>query len=189
MTIKLLHFLLHLLSSCAVKLGSELFSFVHLMIEVAEIFDLKIFFKNKWRLRHSYWTVLIRFHKGPKMLIWHCRDFVQLLDCNLDEIKTVITGPSRFMGSLIQSKAPSCVANGTRPFPPANILSFVSSADAKTFAAAVSKENRAFCYVYFLHSSRYGPLLGVGGVGLSVATRREVSPSRSNIFLTKWRIY
>lgn len=74
--------------------------------------------KNEWRLRHSYWTVLIRFHKGPKMLIWHCTDFVQLLDCNLDDIKTVITGPSRFMCSLIQSKAPSCFANGTHPFPP-----------------------------------------------------------------------
>lgn len=52
------------------------------------------------------------------MLIWHCTDFVQLLDCNLDDIKTVITGPSRFMCSLIQSKAPSCFANGTHPFPP-----------------------------------------------------------------------
>lgn len=115
------------------------------------------------------------------MLIWHCTDFVQMPDCNLDDIKTVITGPSRFMCSLIQSKAPSCFANGTHPFSPANILSFVSSADAKTFAAAVSKENCAFCCVCFLHSSRYGPFLG-GGVCRQLQDERS-APQDQIFFL------
>lgn len=59
------------------------------------------------------------------MLIWHCTDFVRLLGSNLNDIKTAITGPSRFMCSLIQSKAPSCFGNGTHLFfPQYFIISF-----------------------------------------------------------------
>lgn len=172
--------------SWEVKLGSELFSFVHLMIEVTEIFDLKIK-KNEWRLRHSYWTVLIRFHKGPKMLIWHCTDFVQLLDCNLDDIKTVITGPSRFMCSLIQSKAPSCFANGTHPFPPPIFYHLFLLQTPKLLQLPFPKKIVPSA-TYTSCTAADMDLFWGGGV-LSVATRREVSPSRSNIFLTKWRIY
>lgn len=149
-----------------------------LMIEVIKIFDYKK--KKKNRVRHSYWTVLIRLHEGPKMLIWHCTDFVRLLGSNLNDIKTAITGPSRFMCSLIQSKAPSCFANGTHLFSP-NILSFLSSVE--TFACAISKEKRAVCCCCAGTAADTDPF------GLSVATWWEVSPSRSNIFLTKWRIY
>lgn len=65
------------------------------------------------------------------MLIWHCTDFVQLLGCNLDDIKTAITGQSTFMCALIQSKAPSCFAATQVSHSFFNILSFVSSVDAK----------------------------------------------------------
>lgn len=67
------------------------------------------------------------------MLIWHCTDFVQLLGCNLDDIKTAITGPSSFMCSLFNGKVQA--ATGTFFF--SIFLSFVSS--ARTFAFAVSK--------------------------------------------------
>lgn len=67
------------------------------------------------------------------MLIWHCTDFVQLLGCNLNDIKTAITGQSTFMCSLIQSKAPSCFATIQVTHSFFNILSFVSSVDAKNF--------------------------------------------------------